>query len=107
MTVTEATVIAGVVISLITSMVVPFILHRRAEARLRSDTNIVSWQSITSVLQKERDALREQLDEVRGETRRTIHQLDEEYAIQLLTARQRITQLESEVANVITSNRRQ
>jgi hypothetical protein len=96
----ELTAVAAVIISLTTSILVPWLLRRRAASRAASDTNIVSWQSITTVLQKERDALREQLDTSQGETRRTIRQLDEEYSTQLFTARRRITQLEAEVATL-------
>jgi predicted nuclease with TOPRIM domain len=102
----ELTAISAVVISLTTSLLVPWLLRRRAAARASSDTNVVSWQSITAVLQKERDTLREQLDTDQGVTRRTIRQLDEEYSAQLFTARRRITQLESEVATLYERLRR-
>ena len=109
----ELTAIAGVIISVSTSLLVPWMLRRRQAARAASDTNVVSWQSITAVLQKERDAfqleaksLRDELDTLQGENRRAIRALDDEYSAQLLTARRRITQLEAEVAALYERLRR-
>ena len=98
MTPVEITAIAGVTVSIITSLLVPFLLHRRAAKRAAADTEVVSWQSITAVLQRERDELRAQLDKLQGENRRIVRELDADYSAQLLNARRRITQLETEVA---------
>lgn len=97
MTPVELTTIGLAIATVISSVIVPFLLRRRAARLAATDTNIVSWQSITAVLQKERDSLREQLDEVQAQSRARIRQLDEEYSAQLLIARRRITQLESDV----------
>jgi predicted nuclease with TOPRIM domain len=78
-------------------VIVPWLLRRRAAQRELSDTTVVSWQSITKVLQAERDDLRAQLDTIQSESRARIRELDEECTGQLLTARRRITLLEAEV----------
>jgi len=96
----ELTTIGLAVATVISSIVVPWVLRRRAAALAASDTQVVSWQSITAVLQKERDLLRDQLDAAAGENRRRIAELDADYSAQLNEARRRITGLEAEVARL-------
>lgn len=97
MTPVELTTIGLAVATVISSVVVPWLLRRRQDAAAASGTNVVSWQSITAVLQKERDQLKEQVDTAAAENRRKIAELDADYTAQLGAARQRITALEGEV----------
>jgi hypothetical protein len=105
MTPTETVAIVSVITTVVASLVVPWLLRRRAALKSVSDTEVVSWQSITAVLQKERDVLRSQLDVIQGENRKTIRDLDTDYANQLVVARQRITQLEAEMARILERQR--
>lgn len=96
----ELTTIGLAVATVISSVVVPWVLRRRAARLAASDTQVVSWQSITAVLQEERNELKRQLDAAAGENRRRIAELDHEYNAQLTEQRRRITALEAEVARL-------
>jgi ribosomal protein S4 len=96
----ELTTIGLAVATVISSILVPWVLRRRAARLAASDTNVVSWQSITAVLQEERDKLRSQLDAAAEQNRRKIAELDADYGSQLQAARTRLTALETEVARL-------
>lgn len=97
---TEIVSLLGVLVTVIVSLVVPWFLRRRAARMQSSNVEVVSWQSITSVLQKERDVLRMQVDQMQGEQRKAIKELDEDYTRQLTQARARIADLEVEVTSL-------
>lgn len=100
MTPETLTAIAAVVVSIISSFVVPIFLKRRAAHRAEDSTEVVSWKGITSVLQTERDDLRRRLETLEDTYKRRLNLLEEDYVRQLGDAKDRIKQLESEVADL-------
>lgn len=98
MTPIEWTTIVGAVIAVVGSIAIPLWLQRRKDADDRGLSAVVSWKGITDALQKERDDLRRQLDESDARQRRHVKELESDWDQRLSTAKQRITDLETEVA---------
>lgn len=97
---TELTAIITAVTAAIASVIVPLYLQHQAARQAAAGGAIISWQSITKVLQEERDALRKELDTTEAKHRRELQELDADYQAQLTEARARITHLETEVADL-------
>ena len=93
----DLTAIFGVIVAFATGVVVPVILRRRGARSDAASTEVVSWAKITAVLERERDKLRKELDQVEVEHRRKIRELEADYTQQLTSAKERITALEAEV----------
>lgn len=100
MTPADITAIVVAVTGVIVGILMPVVMRRRQLARESSSVEVVSWQGITAVLQKERDELRRQLDEIDDEYKARIRAMDADYTAQLTTARARIHALETEVAEL-------
>lgn len=100
MTPVEITSVLGVLATVVASLVVPWILRRRRKAEISTATEVASWQGITKVLQAERDALRIDRDSIEREYKAKLRALDDDYQRQVSVCRQRITQLEAEVAGL-------
>jgi chromosome segregation ATPase len=96
----EATAVLGVIATVVATVIVPYFLRKRQAKGEADATKVVSWQSITSVLQKERDDLRKELDGIEAEYRARFRALEEDYNHQLTAARSRIQQLEHEVTRL-------
>lgn len=92
--------IGAVVVSVITSIALPYLRNRKKNVESIDATKVVSWQSLTSAIQKERDDLRKELDGIEAEYRIKFRALEEDYNSQLTAARTRIQQLENEVAQL-------
>lgn len=100
MTPETLTAIAAVIVSIISSFVIPIFMKRRAATRAADSTEVVSWKGITNVLQTERDDLRRRLETQEDLFKRRMNVLEEDYLRQLNDAKDRIKQLESEVADL-------
>lgn len=96
----EITSIAAVIVTVLTSLVVPYWLRRRQEQQAGDATGLQSWQSVTAVLQRERDELKAQIAHAEQDCRDRVKALDEDYTRQLTAARTRIGHLETEVATL-------
>lgn len=103
----EITAIAAVIVTVLTSLVVPYWLRRRQENAAGDATGLQSWQSVTAVLRSELNAVKAERDELKRQIvvteedcRARIRSLDADYSTQVTTARTRITNLESEVARL-------
>lgn len=57
----EVTTIAALIITILTSLVVPWWLRRRQGTEDIDETGLRSWQSVTHILQEERDDLKRQI----------------------------------------------
>lgn len=100
MTATELTAIVTALTAVVTSVVVPLYLRRQAAKQATARGEIVTFQSITTVLQQERDDLRTELRTVEDTYRARIRAVADDYDKQLIAAKARITQLETEVAEL-------
>lgn len=100
MTPEAITAYAALVVTVVTSIVVPQILRRRAARAALDGNKVASWQGLTSALQDERDDLRKRLDAVEGDYKKRMLELEAEYTRQLTEARSRIKMLEDEVAEL-------
>lgn len=102
MTPVEITSVLAVIVTALSSVVVPLLLRRRQTKQDSASTELVSWQGITTVLQKERDQLRSELTGVEDEFRRKIAVMKDDHAKQMAQAQERITELERMVADLST-----
>lgn len=111
MTPEQITLFIGVGLTVVTGIISPAYLRWKAKQKEDSGTGVVSWQGITTVLQKERDDLRRRIEEMEAENKawkvsmdqdyaRRLHELEAEYQRQLTAANLRIQQLEGEVADL-------
>lgn len=98
MTIVDVTTITGVAIAICGSIMIPLWLQRRKQSADTSATTVVSWKGITDALQKERDELRRQLDEIEERQRQRAKSLESDWEQRMTVAKQRITDLEIEVA---------
>lgn len=100
MTPVELTSVIGLVVVAISTILVPAALRRR-QTRDRNDRNdVVSWQGLNATLKQDVVNLRSERDADRAEHKARIAELETEYTRQLISARQRISQLETEVATL-------
>jgi DNA-binding XRE family transcriptional regulator len=100
MTPTELTLFIGLAITLGSTIGVPLFLQRRATAQETAKTTEVSWQSITSVLQKERDHLQAELAAIEGMHRQKLRDIEQDYNQQIVVCRSRITHLDAEIVEL-------
>lgn len=100
MTPTELTAIIAAVTAVLSSVVVPLYLKRQAARQAAADGAVVTFQSITTVLQAERDELRAEVRAADEEHRRKVRALVADYDAQLTAAKARISHLETEVADL-------
>jgi septal ring factor EnvC (AmiA/AmiB activator) len=103
----DITAVVGVIVTVVTSLIVPWVLRRRAARRSQDATSVASWTNLTSALQKERDALQRRLDAADAEYRAKMAALAEDHArelrditTQLAAAQQEIRTLKAEVADL-------
>lgn len=103
----DITAVVGVIVTVVTSLVVPWVLRRRQGRRSQDATEVASWTNLTTALQKERDALQGRLDKIDAEYRARMAAVVEDYSrelreltTQLTAARLRITTLENEVGEL-------
>lgn len=97
---TELTALIAAVAAVLSSVVVPLYLRRQAARQAAAGGAVVSWQSITSVLQAERDDLRAELRTADEEHRRKVREMVADCDAQLTAAKARISHLEVEVADL-------
>lgn len=100
MTVVELTALATVAMASLSSVAIPVWLQRRKHRAEADSTAVVSWKSLTEAIQKERDDLRAQLAEIEDRARRRSREADADWDQRMLIAKQRITDLENEVAKL-------
>lgn len=94
----EWTAVLGVIVTVMGTVLIPMWLARRKQ---RDDTDIadvVSWKGITEALQRERDALRRQLDEIEDRHRRQAKDMEVDFDQRSAAMKKRIADLEDEVA---------
>lgn len=96
----EITSIVGVIISLIVSVIVPFILARRKRLHDADATGVASWESLTKALQAERDKYKAEVDENAGITRQKMREFEAECDRRLNLANVRIAALETQVSDL-------
>lgn len=103
----DITAMAGVVVTVISSVIVPWVLRRRAEHHDVDAIEVASWTGLTMALQRERDALQARVDKIDAEYREKMAALAEDYRrqlaevnTQLTAARSRISTLENEVTDL-------
>lgn len=94
------TAYAALVITIITSLIVPYVIKKRKDRKEDAVTELASWQGLTKALQGERDDLRKRLDGVETEYKRRMDVMEAEYQSRLDAALERIKQLEGEVADL-------
>lgn len=98
MTTVEWTAVLGVVVAVLGSVLIPLWLQRRKDSNDTDLAKVVSWKGITEALQKERDDLRRQLDEIEERHRRQLKDIEIDYDQRQSTMKKRISDLEDEVA---------
>lgn len=91
-------IVAGV--SIITGIGFPLYLRQKRLNEAADTNTVVSWQSITKEIGKERDRLRIELDGIEAEHRRKFREMQEELERELAEANKKIRQLEGEVAQL-------
>lgn len=96
----EWTAVIGVLVTVLGTVLIPLWLQRRKQ---RGDTelaDVVSWKGITEALQKERDALRGQLDAIEERHRRAAKDMEADFDQRATAMKKRISDLEDEVATL-------
>lgn len=67
MTPADITAIIGTAIALLTSVIVPWVLRRRQTADIASATDLASWQGIVANLKEEREEVKREREDLRGQ----------------------------------------
>jgi hypothetical protein len=93
----EITSVFAVIVTALSPVMVPLLLRWRQTKQDNASTELVSWQGITTVLQKERDQLRAELTGVEDEFKKKIAVMKDEHAREMNQARERIGELERTV----------
>ncbi len=96
MTPADITAIIGTAIALLTSVIVPWVLRRRQSADIASATDLASWQGIVANLKEEREAVKKEREDLRGQ----LKVLEVEYKARIAAVekecRDRMTALEAD-----------
>jgi hypothetical protein len=106
--VVDATAVATVVMAGVGTVFIPVWLQRRkrrAEAIVAAEklraaadaTSVVSWQSLTIAIQKERDDIRAQLKESEARSRERVQEIESDWEKRMAIAKGRITDMETEI----------
>lgn len=91
------TSIAGVVVTVVASVVIPWYLRARQHRTELDSAEVLNWDSLTKSIAKERDDLRKRLDEIDDHYIARIKELRDDWEAQMSAARVRIRDLEDEV----------
>lgn len=94
----EWTAVLGVIVTVLGTVLIPLWLKRRDSRGESEIADVVSWKGITEALQKERDVLRRQLDEIEDRHRRQAKDMEADFDQQSEAMKKRIADLEDEVA---------
>lgn len=94
----EWTAVIGVVVTVLGTVCIPLWLKRREQRGESEIADVVSWKGITEALQKERDALRGQLDAIEDRHRRAAKDMEADFDQRASAMKKRIADLEDEVA---------
>ncbi len=78
MTPSDITTFIGVVVAIISSVVVPWVLRRRARSDIADATDLASWQGIVATLKEEREDVRSQMKAVEAKYEARILAMEQE-----------------------------
>lgn len=112
----DLTGIIGLVLAVVTGVVVPIYMYRRNQQKIKEQedkfkaildkqeaekegaNSVTSWDNLAKRLERERDRLAEQLEEADARFARRLAIVEEKFRRERESDRQRISELEAEVA---------
>lgn len=100
MNATDITAFAGLGVSILTLIVMPVWLRNRTHKNALDRTAVVSWEGITTRLEKERDRLQERLDAKDAAHEAEIRRLTEQWQKKLDACTAKIVQQQAEIDNL-------
>lgn len=94
------TIIGGVAVAILTSIVAPILIRRRQVKMDEASAGLASWQGLTNALQKERDDLKLRVDKIERAHEERIRAMEADHARQMKVAEDRISALEKELSKL-------
>lgn len=93
----DATALIGVVVALASSVGIPIWLNRRKHRTEDTTAAQAMYTNFTATLQRERDQLRERLDQADSRHREQLKAIEADWEARVATLKARVTELEAEV----------
>lgn len=94
------TAIGALIVSIVTTIGAPVYIRRKAAQNELDATDLKSWQSVTGALEKERDKLLERVNKLEHDHNQKLADLKSTHEREMGEAKERIRQLENEVADL-------